>query len=87
MRRLTVGLSRARLGLYILGRLETFQTCYELKDAFSRLLRFPTKLELTTGEMWPTERLITSPVEVTVIEGVEHLGENLNNTESAMNDS
>ncbi|RVD85226.1 uncharacterized protein DFL_003553 [Arthrobotrys flagrans] len=74
MRRLTVGLSRARLGLYILGRLETFQICYELRDAFSRLLRFPTKLELTTGEMWPTERLVTSPVEATVIEGVEHLG-------------
>ncbi|KAK6518507.1 hypothetical protein TWF506_005653 [Arthrobotrys conoides] len=74
MRRLTVGLSRARLGLYILGRLETFKTCYELKDAFSRLLQLPTKLELTTGEMWPAERLITSPVEATIIEGVEHLG-------------
>ncbi|KAK6501069.1 hypothetical protein TWF481_008919 [Arthrobotrys musiformis] len=74
MRRLTVALSRARLGLYILGRLETFQTCYELKDAFSRLLRLSTKLELTTREMWPTERLVTSPVEATVIEGVEHLG-------------
>ncbi|KAK6347734.1 hypothetical protein TWF718_005567 [Orbilia javanica] len=74
MRRLTVGLSRARLGLYILGRLELFQMCYELKDAFSRLLRLPTKLELTTGEMWPTKRLIAAPVEATVIEGVEHLG-------------
>ncbi|KAK6357809.1 hypothetical protein TWF730_007168 [Orbilia blumenaviensis] len=74
MRRLTVGLSRARLGLYIFGRLRTFQTCYELKDAFSRLLRLPTKLELTTGEMWPTERLLTAPVKATVIEGVEHLG-------------
>ncbi|KAF3166940.1 hypothetical protein TWF788_011530 [Orbilia oligospora] len=74
MRRLTVGLSRARLGLYILGRLETFETCYELKNAFSRLLQLPTKLELTTGEMWPTERLVTSSVEATVIEGVEHLG-------------
>ncbi|KAF3274064.1 hypothetical protein TWF970_008263 [Orbilia oligospora] len=74
MRRLTVGLSRARLGLYILGRLEIFQTCYELKNAFSRLLQLPTKLELTTGEMWPTERLVTGSVEATVIEGVEHLG-------------
>ncbi|EPS36509.1 hypothetical protein H072_9940 [Dactylellina haptotyla CBS 200.50] len=75
LRRLTVALSRARLGLYLIGRLKIFQTCYELKDAFSRILRKPTKLELITGEMWPTERLLEASAEYTVMEGVEHLGE------------
>ncbi|KAF3938345.1 hypothetical protein ABW19_dt0200195 [Dactylella cylindrospora] len=75
IRRLTVALSRARLGLYIFGRLKTFETCYELKEAFSRLLEKPTKLELTTGEMWPTDRLVASSANVTVMDGLEHLGQ------------
>ncbi|KAF3934389.1 hypothetical protein ABW20_dc0104584 [Dactylellina cionopaga] len=74
VRRLTVALSRARLGLYVLGRLKTFQLCYELKDAFSRLLQNPIKLELVTGEMWPTDRLLTTLPEGSMIESVEHMG-------------
>ncbi|KAK6341741.1 hypothetical protein TWF696_008805 [Orbilia brochopaga] len=74
LRRLTVALSRARFGLYILGRLKTFELCFELKDAFSRLLQRPTQLELVTGEMWPTSRQLSASSEVTVMESVEHLG-------------
>jgi intron-binding protein aquarius len=59
IRRLTVALSRARLGLYILGRRGVFEACYELRDAFELLLRRPDKLELVTGELWPSERLLT----------------------------
>ncbi|KAL2264028.1 hypothetical protein VTK26DRAFT_3332 [Humicola hyalothermophila] len=74
IRRLTVALSRARLGLYVLGRREVFEACYELRDAFALLLPQqqqqqqggggggaggrPDKLTLVTGELWPSERLL-----------------------------
>ncbi|KAK6210148.1 intron-binding protein aquarius [Colletotrichum tabaci] len=81
IRRLTVALSRARLGLYILGRREIFETCYELRQAFEQLLSRPDKLMLVTGELYPTERsLLTGGTNVEVpgevcMEGVEHLGQ------------
>ncbi|KAI1854804.1 hypothetical protein JX266_000922 [Neoarthrinium moseri] len=80
IRRLTVALSRARLGLYILGRREVFESCYELKPAFELLLQRPDKLALATGELWPSERLLASEDGATVpgeavMEGVEHLGQ------------
>ena len=75
VRRLTVALSRARLGLYILGRRETFETCYEPKEAFDVLLRRPDKLMLVPGEMFPTSRRLDDKVEVTEMAGVEHLGQ------------
>ncbi|KAI1816072.1 hypothetical protein GGS20DRAFT_269815 [Poronia punctata] len=80
IRRLTVALSRARLGLYILGRREVFETCYELQSAFEILFQRPDKLVLSTGEMWPSNRILaeeegtTAPNEATM-EGVEHLGQ------------
>lgn len=80
VRRLTVALSRARLGLYILGRRDVFEACYELKPAFDLLLQQPDKLVLATGEMWPSERRqatedgSTVPGEA-IMEGVEHLGQ------------
>ncbi|KAH8161674.1 hypothetical protein CIB48_g6573 [Xylaria polymorpha] len=80
IRRLTVALSRARLGLYIVGRREVFEACYELRSAFELLLQRPDKLILSTGEMWPSKRIIaeeegtTAPNEA-IMEGVEHLGQ------------
>ncbi|KAL2172214.1 hypothetical protein VTG60DRAFT_7058 [Thermothelomyces hinnuleus] len=59
IRRLTVALSRARLGLYILGRREVFESCYELRQAFELLLQRPDKLTLVTGEMWPSKRRVS----------------------------
>ena len=57
VRRLTVALSRARLGLYILGRRDLFaSSCLELKPALRLFNRRPDKLVLITGEMYPTER-------------------------------
>ncbi|KAG0022270.1 hypothetical protein BGZ81_008612 [Podila clonocystis] len=59
IRRLVVALSRARLGLYIFGRLKLFQNCHELEPAFKRLVQRPTKLWIRTGEMYPnTTRLV-----------------------------
>ncbi|KAL0930785.1 DEAD helicases superfamily protein [Colletotrichum truncatum] len=80
IRRMTVALSRARLGLYILGRREIFEACYELRQAFEQLLARPDKLMLVTGELWPAERQLAGvdkaevPGEV-CMEGVEHLGQ------------
>jgi intron-binding protein aquarius len=81
VRRMTVALSRARLGLYVLGRREIFEACTELRPAFDILLQRPDKLTLVTGELWPTERPVgdddsTAAVrgEVTM-ESVEHLGQ------------
>jgi len=75
-----VALSRARLGLYVLGRREVFESCYELRQAFELLLQRPDKLALVTGELWPSERVLAEEVgkEVAgeaIMEGVEHLGQ------------
>lgn len=75
IRRLTVALSRARLGLYVLGRREVFEASYELKPAFDILLQRPDKLALVTNEMFPTSRALVDEVEATEMEGVEHLGQ------------
>ncbi|KAK3374879.1 P-loop containing nucleoside triphosphate hydrolase protein [Podospora didyma] len=80
IRRLTVALSRARLGLYILGRRDVFEACYELRQAFELLLKRPDKLSLVTGELWPSERVLAHEADKdvaggAVMEGVEHLGQ------------
>jgi intron-binding protein aquarius len=77
IRRLTVALSRARLGLYILGRRTVFESCHELREAFSRLLSGrPDKLMVVTGEMYGgVARLVGDKVESTEMTGVEHMGQ------------
>lgn len=89
IRRLTVALSRARLGLYILGRRSIFSSTYELKPAFDILFSRPDSLTLVTEEMYgSTTRLVDQKLEGSagngemeaegvgeaVMEGVEHLG-------------
>ena len=75
IRRLTVALSRARLGLYILGRRKVFETCYELKEVFDRLFQRPDKLLLVLNEMHQTDRKLNDIVDVTEMASVEHLGQ------------
>ena len=75
IRRLTVALSRARLGLYILGRRSVFQSIPEFLEAFSLPFQRSEKLLLTTGEMFPTQRFLDAEVDGTEMEGVEHLGQ------------
>ena len=72
---MTVALSRARLGLYVLGRRDVFDSCYELRDAFDRLLQCPTTLQIVPGELFPTDRNVETDVESTEMTGVEHLGQ------------
>lgn len=80
IRRLTVALSRARLGLYILGRREVFESCFELRQAFDLLLARPDKLQLITGELFPSQRVLANEDGLDVpgqaqMENVEHLGQ------------
>lgn len=75
VRRLTVALSRARLGLYILGRRELFESCFELKPAFDILAQRPDKLALVPGELFPTSRRLEVESDSTPMESVEHLGQ------------
>lgn len=75
-----MALSRARLGLYVLGRRDVFAACYELRPAFELLLRRPDKLTLVTGELWPSQRILADEEDrevagEVVMEGVEHLGQ------------
>ncbi|KAJ2354635.1 hypothetical protein GGF43_003148, partial [Coemansia sp. RSA 2618] len=46
LRRLTVALSRARLGLYVFGRRSVFESCFELQEVFARLLANGDRLKL-----------------------------------------
>ena len=75
IRRITVALSRARLGLYILGRREVFESCFELRHAFNLLFERPDTLALVVGEIHPSSRSISNEVESTEMEGLEHLGQ------------
>ena len=75
VRRLTVALSRARLGLYILGRRTVFESCFELKPAFDLLAQRPDKLALVPGEMFPASRKLETASDSTPMENVEHLGQ------------
>ena len=76
LRRLTVALSRARLGLYILGRRELFESVLELRPVFDRLFGDEgNKLRLVAGEMLPATRQADEEVQAVEMEGVEHLGQ------------
>lgn len=78
VRRITVALSRARLGSYVLGRRELFASCFEMKPAMDLFLQRPDKLSLVTGEMVPTTRQLDDVVEesrTAEMDGVEHLGQ------------
>jgi intron-binding protein aquarius len=52
VRRLIVAMSRARLGLYIFGRVELFKSCFELAPVFNMLTRRETKLILFKNEIY-----------------------------------
>ena len=76
MRRMTVALSRARLGLYVLGRKEVFEACFELEEVVRRLCPDgrAQELELVMGEMYPPKERGEEVQEVKM-EGVEHVGQ------------
>lgn len=75
LRRLTVALSRARLGLYVFGRREVFESSLELRQAFEGLFARENTLALVPGEMFPATRGVEDEVAATEMQGVEHLGQ------------
>jgi intron-binding protein aquarius len=78
VRRLVVALSRARLGLYVLGRQALFQNCLELAPALSLLLQRPTQLMLVEGESYAMRgsgwRRMGEPVRALAISGLVQFG-------------
>src|SRR5271169_1153907 len=58
IRRWIVALSRARLGLYIVGRRSLFESYAELEQTWGNLMANGDQLELVSGEMWPTQRKV-----------------------------
>jgi len=74
VRRLIVAMSRARLGLYIFGRVSLFENCYELKPVFDQLLEKPVNLQVLPQEANGTERGSDEPGQCYNVEGPEHMG-------------
>lgn len=60
-RRLTVAMSRARLGLYIFGRFELFSGCHELRNTFKALMTKPLRLHIVPNESYPSQRRAGNP--------------------------
>ncbi|KAF2200923.1 DEAD box helicase [Delitschia confertaspora ATCC 74209] len=90
LNRLTVSLSRARLGLYILGRRSVFESSFELKQAFDILLSRPDTLQVVTGELYgQCERAVDQAegVESTEIVSWEHLRNHVDNMTRAKVDA
>ena len=72
-----MALSRARLGLYILGRSELYQTVHDLQPIVQVWDERPHELELVVGETFPTERQVKDEVnkdELFRVENVDQLG-------------
>ncbi|XP_053682709.1 RNA helicase aquarius isoform X2 [Sabethes cyaneus] len=63
VRRLVVAMSRARLGLYIFGRVSLFKNCVELQPAFKLLTKRPLQLHLVADEMYPGSRALGDTIE------------------------
>jgi intron-binding protein aquarius len=77
VRRLIVAVSRARLGIYVVGRQSLFQSCHELKPTMEQLFARPNKLELVLGEQYPCDRLAREKIakeKCFEIQDVSHLG-------------
>lgn len=73
VRRLIVGMSRARLGFYVFCRKALFENCYELTPAFAHLVRRPSRLHLVPNEVHPTARGVDEEVQSFVVNDVEHM--------------
>ena len=77
IRRLIVAVSRARLGLYVFGRNALFKECHELWGTLRHLYEKPDKLEIITGEYYPSKRKVDDKVskdKIYQVEDVTDLG-------------
>jgi intron-binding protein aquarius len=84
VRRLVVALSRARLGLYVFGRLNLFQQCQELKPVFDQLREKPSHLALVEGEhseMEMTRSVYEVPLKSLHVQDISHMASIVKNME------
>lgn len=78
VRRLIVAVSRARLGLYVFGRMSVFGSCLELEPTFQLFKKRPTKLALNLDEASfhdPSGRAVSSSGPMTFIDDVYSMWE------------
>ncbi|CAI5452965.1 unnamed protein product [Caenorhabditis angaria] len=76
VRRLIVAVSRARLGLFVLGRMNLFKNCFELTTVMKLFTKTVPKLLLLPSETNPTERKLNERATVCdpmPIEDVYHM--------------
>lgn len=78
IRRLVVALSRARLGLYVFGRMGLFERCIELSQSIQKFLEFPTKLALMPTESFPSVMMRTRKPGPYLVEDVVGMGHVVN---------
>ncbi|KAJ1797642.1 hypothetical protein LPJ59_003008, partial [Coemansia sp. RSA 2399] len=78
LRRLTVALSRARLGLYVFGRRQVFETCFELQRPMHLLLANGDRLALSPderfGQQQQQQQQRADDKKYDVIQSVEEMG-------------
>eukprot|EP00549_Striatella_unipunctata_P000353 CAMPEP_0118689920 /NCGR_PEP_ID=MMETSP0800-20121206/9772_1 /TAXON_ID=210618 ORGANISM="Striatella unipunctata, Strain CCMP2910" /NCGR_SAMPLE_ID=MMETSP0800 /ASSEMBLY_ACC=CAM_ASM_000638 /LENGTH=960 /DNA_ID=CAMNT_0006587401 /DNA_START=100 /DNA_END=2982 /DNA_ORIENTATION=+ len=77
IRRLVVGVSRARLGLYVVCRSNIFSACHELRSTMAQFEDKPQKLQIVIGEHYPPQRRQNDPLpdeRMFEVKDVEHLG-------------
>ncbi|KAJ1740416.1 hypothetical protein LPJ79_004277 [Coemansia sp. RSA 1821] len=74
IRRLTVALSRAKLGLYVFGRRSLFESCFELQSAMQMLLANGDQLVLEKTSLAKDTKNKAAAKEPIVVEGVEAMG-------------
>ncbi|XP_017062116.1 RNA helicase aquarius isoform X1 [Drosophila ficusphila] len=75
VRRLVVAMSRARLGLYVFGRVSLFKNCLELQQTFKLLTQRPLKLSLVPEDSYPTDRFASASVDNKDIKTIENMSE------------
>ena len=76
-RRIVVAMSRARLGLYVFGRMSTFKSCNSLGSTMTSFLRRPSRLALACSEKFGSQpgRNVHDPPENSVfIDGPIEMG-------------
>lgn len=77
VRRLVVAMSRARLGLYVFGRVSLFSNCFELTPTFNKLMARPLQLHIVPSEVYPPSRKMNEPIkgEAMIMKNMPHMAQ------------
>lgn len=77
VRRLVVAMSRARLGLYVFGRVSLFSNCFELTPTFNKLMARPLQLHIAPSEVYPPSRKMNEPIkgEAMIMKNMPHMAQ------------